>query len=261
MSAMTRRPDQGSSTPAPTPTSRRAETSRLRRATQLVLVSGTVLAVAAAFGPLWLVRVGVVVAVAAGVLACALAWRELFWERRQHARAVLRASREHRAAMTEERTRNAIVVDTLTERVQSAGMVIAGQRVSIGQLRSEVSSLHGERTRLLGEVQQRDGVIIALRTTVQAREAELDALLHAADDAEVHHMPRRVLTEHESSWGDLPAAGELWSDGSHPAVVDLKTVDPRTLDDAQAPGARGLDARTVATAMVLPNYEDDRQVG
>ena len=38
----------------------------------------------------------------------------------------------------------------------------------------------------------------------------------------------------------MPTADELWADGSHPTVVDLKMID---------------------TAMVLPNYEADRRVG
>ena len=36
----------------------------------------------AAFGPAWVVRIGVAIAVVAAVLACAFAWRELFSARR-----------------------------------------------------------------------------------------------------------------------------------------------------------------------------------
>ena len=66
--------------------SRSAPTSGLRRASEIVLVAGTVIAVAAAFGPLWATRVGVAVAVAAAVVACVCAWRELFNAERRHAR-------------------------------------------------------------------------------------------------------------------------------------------------------------------------------
>ena len=58
--------------------SRSTPTAGLRRASEVVLVAGTVIAVAAAFGPLWATRVGVAVAVAAAVVACVCAWRELF---------------------------------------------------------------------------------------------------------------------------------------------------------------------------------------
>lgn len=243
---MTSHPISDSSRPAspsdpdrPAKGSRRAKTPTLHRATQLVLGLGTVLAVAAAFGPLWLVRIGVVVAVAAGVLACALAWRELFSARRQHAKAMLAASHGHGTAMTAERTRNAAVVDTLSERARSAGMVIAGQRVTIGQLRAEMSALHGDKAHLVAEVAQRAGVISGLRETVAARDAELSAL-RDDETAEVHHMPRRVLVEEESRWCEVPGVEEWWGDDAPPTVIDLKTID---------------------TAMVLPNYEDDRRVG
>ena len=79
----------------------------------------------------------------------------------------------------------------------------------------------------------RETVITALRETVRAREAELISL-RDEDDCEVHHMPRRVLAEHESAWDEIPGVDELWTDGSHPTVVDLKMIE---------------------TAMVLPNYE------
>lgn len=190
-------------------TRRQEPTSPLRRATQVVLGAGTALAVASAFGPVWVVRIGLVVSVAAGVLACSLAWRELFAARRQHAGAMLRASHQHGAVLHEERERNAAVVEALSERARSAGMVIAGQRVTIAQLRSEV--------------EQRDGVIGSLRGTVAAHEDELQ-VLRTRDDAELHHLPRRVLT-----------------------VADTE-------------GA--VDLRTLETAMVLPNYEGPaRRVG
>ena len=212
---MTSRPEAPARPHAPA--AHRERSSRLRRATQLVLGTGTVLALGSAFGPLWLVQMGLVVAVLAGMLACSLAWRELAAARRQHARAMLGASQEHGATLHEERTRNASVVDALTERVQSAGMVIAGQRVTIASLRGEVASLSGDKTRLVGELRARDGVISSLRETVLAQEAEL-ATRPGDEDAEVHHLPRRA---------------------------DLAVLDPKLIE----------------TAMVLPNYEGDRQVG
>lgn len=43
----------------------------------------------------------------------------------------------------------------------------------------------------------REKVISALWKTIRAREAEL-ITLRDQDDVEVHHMPKRVLAEHES---------------------------------------------------------------
>lgn len=217
-------------------------TNALRRASEIVLVSGTVIALIAAFGPGWAVRLGIVVAIVAAVMACVFAWRELFWARREHAREMLDASREHGRALSEERERNGAVVETLGGRIRAAGVVIERQRVTIAELRVRISGLKGDKAYLRAEVDHREGVISSLRDTVRAREAELIALQadESNEDADVHEWPRRVLAEHESVWEDLPAADELWTDGSHPTVVDMKMLD---------------------TAMILPNYEEDRRVG
>jgi len=220
---------------------RAAKSSKLRRASGAVLVIGTVLAVVAAFGPIWMVRAGVGVAVATAILACVFAYRQLFVVRRQHAKDLLGASRRHGQAMREERTHNASVVDALSLRISQAGEIIEGQQVIIGKLQTQVSSLNGDAVYLRGEIAHRETVITSLRETVRSREAELialhsDGLENAGGD--VHHMPRRVLAEHESTWADVPNADELWGDGSYPTVVDLKMLE---------------------TAMVLPNYEAKRR--
>ena len=212
--------------------------SHHRRASEIILVVGTVVAVVAAFGPSWSARTGVAVAVFAAVVACVFAWRELFDARRAHAKAMLKASQEHGRALTEERTRNAAVVETLRRRFADAALVIERQRVTIAELRIKISGLKGDRVYLQSEVDHRETVISSLRRTVRSREAELIAL-REEETAAVHQMPRRVLAEHESEWDQAPAAEDLWSDGSHPTVVDLVAID---------------------LAMVLPNYEEDRRL-
>ena len=196
------------------------------------------MAVLAAFGPGWSVRLGVAVAVTAAIVACAFTWRELRNARRGHARAMLAALQEHGRQLTEERVRNAAVVDTLSGRIADARAVIEKLRVMVAELKMQVSGLRGDTVFLAGEVSHRETVITALRETVRAREAELISLRDEAD-CEVHHMPRRVLAEHESVWDEIPGVDDLWGDGSHPTVVDLKMID---------------------TAMVLPNYEVDRKL-
>jgi chromosome segregation ATPase len=167
-----------------------------------VLVAGSVLAVAAAFGPAWAARAGVGIAVAAAVLACVFAWRELFDAQRAHARSMLAASQRHGSQLSDERRRNASVVETLTGRVREATQVVDGQRVTITALRHEVFALEGDRTTLRGQLQQRDKVISWLRSTVRSQDAELTTLrtqLQVQEDeraaAEVHRLPRRVRAE------------------------------------------------------------------
>ncbi|HJQ88096.1 MAG TPA: hypothetical protein VJ820_11635 [Propionibacteriaceae bacterium] len=220
---------------SPATASRGLKDSPLQRISEIVLIVGTVLAAAAASGPISVVRLGVAVAIAAALVACAFAWRGLNTARRTHAQAMLKLTREHGEALTEERTRNAEVVDTLSWRFRDAGKVIEKQRVTIALQRQQVSRLTEDRVFLMGEVEYRDKVISGLRETVRDREAELIAL-RDEPEAEVHHMPRRVLAEHETIWQELNAADGTAAEESS-AVVDIKIVET-----------------------VKPNYEAERQL-
>jgi hypothetical protein len=220
---------------SPATASRGLKDSPLQRISEIVLIVGTVLAAAAASGPISVVRLGVAVAIAAALVACAFAWRALNTARRTHAQAMLKLTREHGETLTEERTRNAEVVDTLSRRFRDAGKVIEKQRVTIALQRQQVSRLTEDRVFLMGEVEYRDKVISGLRETVRDREAELIAL-RDEPEAEVHHMPRRVLAEHETIWQELNAADGTAAEASS-AVVDIKVIET-----------------------VKPNYEAERQL-
>jgi hypothetical protein len=219
---------------SPATTTRGLNAPPLQRISEIVLIVGTVLAAAAASGPIWVVRLGVAAAITAALVACAFAWRAINTARRTHAEAILKGTREHGEALTEERTRNAAVVDTLSRRIRDAGKVIEKQRVTIAVDRQQISRLRGDRVFLMGEVDYRDKVISGLRETVREREAEL-IVLRDEPDAEVHHMPRRVLAEHESIWQELNATDDTAA-GSSPTLVDLKIIE-----------------------MVIPNHEAERQ--
>jgi hypothetical protein len=188
--------------------SRRLKPSALQRISEVVLIAGTVGAVAAASGPLWMVRIGVAAAITAALVACAFAWRDLNAARHAHAQAMLQAAREHGARMSEERGRNAAVVDALSMRIADAGKVIERQRTRLAQQRLEMSSLDEERAYLRGEIDYRDKAITALRETVPNQDAEL---ITSSDqsEAEVHHMPRRILVGHDFVWQELSAEDEL----------------------------------------------------
>ena len=188
--------------------SRRLKPSALQRISEVVLIAGTVGAVAAASGPLWMVRIGVAAAITAALVACAFAWRDLNAARHAHAQTMLQAAREHGARMSEERGRNAAVVDALSMRIADAGKVIERQRTRLAQQRLEMSSLNEERAYLRGEIDYRDKAITALRETVPNQDAEL---ITSSDqsEAEVHHMPRRILVGHDFVWQELSAEDEL----------------------------------------------------
>ncbi|HET9778578.1 MAG TPA: hypothetical protein VFP81_04770 [Propionibacteriaceae bacterium] len=208
--------------------------SPLQRISEIILVVGTVLAAAAASGSIWVVRLGVAVAIATALVSCAFAWRALNTAKRTHAKAMLKATREHGEVLTEERTRNAAVVETLSLRVSDARKVIEKQWVTIARQWQRISGLQDDQVYLRGEVEHRDKIISGLRETVREREAELIALRDETE-AEVHHMPRRVLAEHESILPELDAVDDMSTElGS--TVIDLKIIE-----------------------MPMPNYEVDRQ--
>jgi hypothetical protein len=219
---------------SPATASRGLTASRLQRISEIVLITGTVAAAAAAAGTLWMVRLGVAAAISAALLACAFAWRELNSARHAHADAMLKAAREHGAALTEERSRNAAVVDALGTRIFDASKVIERQRMRMAAQRLEISGLKEDRVYLRGEVEYRVKVISALRETV--REQEVELITPPAElDAEVHHMPRRVLAGQEDFvWQELSAEDEIT--GAVPSLADLAII-----------------------SMAQPEYEDDRQ--
>ncbi|HEY6809833.1 MAG TPA: hypothetical protein VIZ70_01785 [Propionibacteriaceae bacterium] len=221
---------------SPATASRGLKASPLQRISEIVLITGTVAAAAAAAGPLWLVRLGVATAIMAALVACAFAWREVNSARHAHADAMLKASREHGAALREERSRNAAVVDALGLRIRDAGKVIERQRIRIAEQRLEIAGLRDDRGYLRGEVEHRDKVIFELREAVREREPERDTPRAEAEaEAEVHHMPRRVLAgQDEFVWQELSPEDEISE--SRQSLVDLKII-----------------------SMTLPNYEDDRQ--
>jgi hypothetical protein len=167
-------------------------------------------------------------------MACAFAWRELNAARHAHAQAIIKATREHGVALTEERTRNASVVDILRLRISDARKVIERQRLRIAGQRLQIADLKADQDYLKGEIAHRDEVINTLREAVREQEAELIA--QSADaDADVHHMPRRVFVAQDFVWQELSAEDEI-NDEALEALIDPKII-----------------------SMVLPNYEADRQ--
>jgi hypothetical protein len=225
---------------------RRAGISPLRRASRTVLIAGTAVSALAAFGPPWAVRVGIALAMAAAVVACFLAWREINIGRRDHAKAMLAASRAHGEGLRKERTHNAAVLDTLAQRARNAAAQIETQQVVIGDLLVKIATLRGDKAQLNRELKQREHVISELRHTVRTQEAEMVALQRDETElawgreqgggAEVHLLPRRMLAE--LSVDDAANELDMWTEASQPTVVDLVAAE---------------------VPVVLPNYEGDRR--
>ena len=271
-------------TTGPSAPRRSAEISALRRLSRNVLIVGSVLAVLAAFGPVWVVRVGVLVAVAAAVTACAVTWRELADVRRQHAAATLAASRAHGSALREERRANASVVDALTGRVRAATAQVTSQQAHIVELTSQIlgltssiatlrtqvsslqagmSSLRDDHTRAQDEIRRREADIAGLQDVIRAREAELVALSEAG--GQLRSIPRRMLSDLElpqraaevpQRAAELPQrAAEGPRRPAQPATSSATPADELWLSDRR-PQVVDLGDVTVA----MPNYEGERKL-
>lgn len=161
------------------------------RTAVIVLAVGAVTALAASLGPASLARIGVLIAVAAGVVAIILVARAAAAERRQariaHGRDLVAAGRREAELLSAERRRNRLVLEA----------VEAGYQRQLDDLRDLVSA----RERELGSARAGQEHLVAaaaadratiedLRATLAAREA----LAFEDDDAEVFVLPRRGLS-------------------------------------------------------------------
>lgn len=200
---------------------------RLLRASQIVLIIGAVLCAAAAAGPVWAVRAGIGLAIATGAVAVVLAFKHLRQVRREHAAKLLAMSRDHGAALTAERTRNAEVVQVLTDRARTATDRATKQQVRIGELNIKVTELTGDNARLRSELKSRDVTISGLRETIRSRDTEIQLLrsdldLEAIDApySEVKSLPRHLRGEQNAGSGP-----DRRSDSEQPTVVDMRAIE------------------------------------
>lgn len=200
---------------------RRTITSSLRRAAIYSLGAGALVGVAAAFGPIWVVRAGIALALIAGVLGVRFAWRETRQERITHSQEVLQQVRAHGEQLSGERQRNLEVVDVLRRAGEERDEEVVKLQLRIGQLRTELSSLRGDNVALKADLATRDQEIKRITADLAAREEELRALKGLADGAEVLSMPRYAT---KADWDALPSAEDLWASGNYPTVVDLQRL-------------------------------------
>ncbi|RCK69186.1 hypothetical protein DT076_12690 [Desertihabitans brevis] len=202
-----------------------------------VFAVGAVVAVAAAFGTEWIIRAGLAVAVLAGGLALLLAWRAaaraLRQQRERHAETLRAQVSAHRDEVRTERANTMAVLDTLEERfanqrkhtevlehrVTTLRSQVADLRHQIARLLPEVSTLRGDKAALTAQVAERDATLVELRAELARREAELVSL----SGGEVVHHPRML--------DQLPTAEQIWADGDHPTVIDLRAVNGLEFDE------------------------------
>ena len=174
-----------------------------QRISTVVLIVGTVLSLGSLFGPDWVLRVGVVIALASAVVSCALAWRELNHTKRKHAQELIAVGRRHTADLRAERQHNADVLSTVSERAKRWRGEVDRQQTQIAGLRVEVAALSSDLGSVRRQLVRANKTITGLREAVRDRDVELSVmrsvpLSSAAAEpglaAEVHALPRRVRT-------------------------------------------------------------------
>lgn len=203
------------------PAGRRSAASPLRRASSLVLIAGAVLAILAAFGPIWVVRAGIAIALIAGFIAIRYAWRELKQAHEEAGQKSLEQLRSHNTLLSAERQRTNEVISTLREHNEADAERLVDLQVTVGRLRTQISTLRGDHAALQNDLAQRDQRISQLQATLAERVAELQEFRNESEDAEILAIPRYAAV---ADWDALPSAEDLWSDGNHPTVVDLQKL-------------------------------------
>lgn len=189
----------------------------------IVLIVGTIVALACAFGPVWFARAGVVIAAALAVGVWAAMLRTVRQLRRQHVQELtalsLRAAEEMRAERAREQATLAVIeqrttelndliaslrgeLDSTVKELDEAYATIVVRETEIGRQRDR--ALHAEKQVAVRqeELAARQHDIAVLNQTIRGYEDELAALqaqqVERAAQAEMAEFPRRRQRSHQS---------------------------------------------------------------
>lgn len=209
--------------------SKQSGVNALRRAGIITLAAGAVLAIAAAFGPVWVVRAGIAIALVAGLIVLLLARKAVRRAQVEHRSEIRDTMHSHGRNLSVERQHNGEVLSVMKSYNDRADSKLAALHGDIDRLRTEINALLGEQAGLQADVIERDLMISRLKRDLARAEAELTELRAAeaaeaeeSDSAQIVSMPRHVMTE--SQWAALPTAEELWNTGEHPSIASLEKL-------------------------------------
>ena len=193
---------------------RAASKSSERTVAVAILAVGTVASLASLLGGVWVVRAGVVVAVAMALAAFWFASRELAAERARHAtemkhEVTLRAqqaSRFHEESVA--------MIGRFNARAENLQAVIAKLRSQLGAAKSELSSMRGNAVWLRAEVAERQARIEQLEASIAELESE--------EITNIQRLPRNAVR---------PSIDVIWGEEEHPTMVDLAKLNLDELPD------------------------------
>lgn len=192
----------------PAPATRKAIPSPRRRYSRLSLLGSAAAALVAGLGSsYWVTVAGLVLAVAGGVLACALGWREV---RATRSTLLAQQSTESHASaelFTETNRRHLHVVSLLSARNAELVNQVGTARSEAARLTQKAAQLRGDKAALLLELNQRTSELAAVRVSL--------AQVQAALDADVVALPVRTSQD---------TALELWTEDGFPTLVQLEAL-------------------------------------
>lgn len=202
---------------------------------QAVLVAGSILALASTLGPIWVVRAGVVVAIAGAALAIMFAIREMTRMRKSHSTEVRTITDRARQTAKAHHDESMQIIDTFTVLHKALNVELDSVRGDLSSARDELSTLRGTLSSVSTESATRAERITELESVVAEREGTYAALLAEHDrlreklaefdepSAEIVTWPRYGAASKRRN-DLLPSAEELWTGGAEPVLVDFAEV-------------------------------------
>lgn len=169
-----------------------------------ILAVGTLASVASLFGGVWLVRVGVLVAVVMAFAAVFVAWRELGAERLRHAEEIKHEMDLRSQQADRFHEESVAMISRFNARAENLQAVIAKLRGQLAAAKSELSSMRGNAAWLRAEVAERQARVEVLELRIAELESE--------NTANIVTLPRNAVR---------PSIDDIWGEDEHPTLVDL----------------------------------------
>lgn len=163
-----------------------------RRQSLVILSVGTVAALACTLGPLWLVRVGLGIAILTAMLQVWQSWRQLDRMTTEHAAQLKGLRHEARDAAHAHHLEMMAAIARFTKRQEA-------YRAQIAQAHARIEGLQGELATVSEDAETKQARISALNKQI----SELQKQLAAAED-EVLNLPRRGLSRRHLDVSSIP---------------------------------------------------------
>lgn len=179
----------------------RVRTPTSQRVVQVVLIVAAALSLAAVFGPIVLVRVGLILALLVAVVVVVGARRQLLAVRAEYADRSVRLITLHRSARERGERQHAAAQETLREALAQQRDAAQQDQETLRSLRIEVAAVIDEKVALAAEVAE-----LRIQRPGAPSEDATDDDTGGTALADVRQLPRRAV----SGVGGTPAVAPGW---------------------------------------------------